>query len=135
MEVYEFLVPGRPASVHEKNRAKFRKWIDDLVSAAAAASPGYMPFEYSLARLTIVFLCREKDRVDVDNVIKPIQNALERVYYRNDEMVSDVDAHRRFWTDDLERQRLPGLLKQAWKNRRDCLYVRIQDAQRLEKLI
>ena len=50
-------------------------------------------------------------------------------------MVSDVDAHRRFWTDDLERQRLPGLLKQAWKKRRDCLYVRIQDAQPMEKLI
>lgn len=131
VESYEFLVPGRPVSVHEKNRARFKEWIDDLKTAARRVWPGYPPFSHWYARMTIVFLCEEKDRVDVDNVIKPIVDALETMYFGNDEMVSDVDSHRRYLNDAEPERGLPDLLREPWLERRPCAYVRIEDSRPL----
>lgn len=133
MEVYEFLVPGRPYSVHSKRRQARRDWLERLASEAIRASPGYPPFAQSYAWLTIVFLCDERLTIDVDNVIKPIQDALTLVFYGDDERVSDVEAHRRVWTEKLDERCLSDLLKEPWKERHECVYVRIQDAKPLEE--
>ena len=135
VEVYEFVVPGRPASVHEKDPAVREAWIDRLIISAMKAAPPLPPFLDSAARVTIVFLIDRERRRDVDNVIKPILDAMVLAYYADDEVVSDVQAHRRTWRDKVDVDRFPQLLREAWLERVECTYVRIENAPRLEELL
>jgi hypothetical protein len=133
MEAYEFLVPGSPVSVHERDRKAYRAFKDRVFVEGAKVWPGYLPFASSHARLTIIFLCEEDGHMDVDNVIKPIQDALEVLYYPDDEMVSDVDAHRRV-LGKLDPALLPHLMQRSAREGRECVYVRIQSALSTEIL-
>jgi Holliday junction resolvase RusA-like endonuclease len=135
VQSYEFVIPGRPASVHARNRQAYREWQDKVVREANRVSPGTFPFTNFDARLTIVFVSGARSPIDVDNVIKPIQDALTGVFYGDDEMVSDVAAHRRIWADEVPEDGLPALLRAAWKSKRDCVYVRIQKTARLKDLL
>jgi Holliday junction resolvase RusA-like endonuclease len=135
VESYEFLLSGRPMSVHAKNTAAREAWRERVKIAAIIASPGLPPFTQTSVRLTIVFLSHERAKLDVDNVIKPIQDALTLAFYADDEVVSDVDAHRRTWTDPGDAELLPDLLKAPWKERRECVYVRVEETRPLEELL
>lgn len=136
VESYEFVVPGRPASVHEKNREEREAWIDRVIISAMRAAPAIPPFLDTPARVTIVFLIAPgRRRRDVDNVIKPILDAMVPAYYADDEVVSDVQAHRRTWRDKVDEDRLPEPLRVAWVERVECTYVRIENAPRLEELL
>ncbi|MFL5539370.1 MAG: RusA family crossover junction endodeoxyribonuclease, partial [Longimicrobiaceae bacterium] len=86
-------------------------------------------------RLTIVFLCAGTN-VDVDNLIKPIQDALTGWAYRNDEQVTDVDSHRRSLRERrLDTDRLPRLLAEAWLAGSECVYGRGEEARALENYL
>ena len=132
---YDFLIEGRPLSVHARSRVAQSEWKERVRIHAIRASPPIPPFTQSAVRLTIVFLCQERWQLDVDNVIKPIQDALALVFYADDAVVSDVDAHRRTWTDPGDAALLPRLLQAPWEERRECVYVRVQESPPLEKLL
>jgi hypothetical protein len=73
VEVYEFMVPGRPVSVHGKSRVLLRRWREEVKVAAIRNSPAIPPFTMPTVRLTIVFFCGGS-MIDTDNIIKPIQD-------------------------------------------------------------
>ena len=77
-------------------------------------------------RLTLLFLCEDAP-VDVDNIIKPIQDALIRLVYDDDELVTDVDSHRRFFSDPINLTGLPlSVWIAAWLGI-ERVYVRVED--------
>jgi hypothetical protein len=49
-------------------------------------------------------------------------------------MVSDVEGHRRTWADKILRKQLPLLLRDAWVEQRECVYVRVTE-RRMENPI
>jgi len=73
--------------------------------------------------------------IDTDNIIKPIQDELTGVFYGDDEMVSDVECHRRTWTDNLNVDQLPALLRRPWSERQQCVFVRVEETRSLEDLL
>jgi hypothetical protein len=99
MESYEFVVPGRAVSVRSGNRAALRAWLERVIVAAVESSPGIPPFWEPNVHLTIVFLSAS-GTIDVDNIIKPIQDSMRSIFYADDDLVSDVECHRRTfgWT-------------------------------------
>ena len=135
MQSYEFVIPGRPVSVHARTREAYRDWQLAVEREANLVSSGTFPFTDFDARLVIVYVSGVRSPIDVDNVIKPIQDALAGVFYGDDEMVSDVAAHRRMWADEVPDDGLPDLLRAAWKAKEDCVYVRIQKTARLRDLL
>ena len=133
MDVHEFLVPGKPASVHERDRKAYRAYQDSVFIAGARVWPGNLPFVQDYAKMTIIVLCAEKGQPDVDNVIKPIMDALEPLYYATDAMISHVEARRVNWPEHrVEDVRLPDLLKSSWIEGRECVYVRLEPASKPE---
>ena len=132
---FEFLIPGRPVSVHARGTAAYHAWKETVALAAIDKWPGTFPFRNFDAHLTIVFVGEERSRIDVDNVIKPIQDAFTGLFYGDDEMVSDVSVHRRRWEDEVADEGLPRLLRNAWVERIDCVYIRMQTTPRLRELL
>jgi len=134
VDSYEFLVLGRPVSVNGRNRADDKRWREEVKIQAICNSPVIPPFTMPTIRLTIVFLCNGA-LIDTDNIIKPIQDELTGLFYGDDEMVSDVESHRRTWEDNVAADRLPLLLRKAWAERQQCVYIRVERSRNLEDLL
>jgi len=126
---FEFVVPGRPVSTQERDRGRYQAWKRRIRSHAELMYP--RPPAGVRLRLTVVFLCGPC-LIDVDNLIKPIQDALGGWAYRDDKQVTDVDIHRRSLHEKLNSERLPALLIDAWQMRTECVYVRGEEARPLE---
>lgn len=84
--------------------------------------------------LTLVYLC-DDDPVDVDNIIKPIQDALVGLVYDDDLWISDVESHRRPLTGTFEIAKYPILLVNAIFSGSECVYVRINGSKSLENYL
>lgn len=82
-------------------------------------------------RLSLVYLC-DNDPADIDNIIKPIQDALVGLVYIDDNIVTDVDSHRRNLTGTFNITHLPLLLVTGIASQQECVYVRVSDSSPLE---
>ena len=90
----EVCVHGQPVSAQTANRRALRAWKGRVRAACEAAwGVGQLPIEGGVTiRVTHYF---EVSIGDVDNLLKPIQDALQGVAYVNDKQVTDVIANRR----------------------------------------
>ena len=131
MDSFEFVVPKRPVSHQTKSRKNLKAWKDFvLVEAVKAWAPGVAPESVAAIRFSIVYLCGEAP-ADIDNIIKPIQDALVGLVFKDDDLVSDVDSHRRYLDESIDLTRLPLLLQNAVSTGQECVYVRVSEAQEL----
>lgn len=134
MDVYEFVVPGPPVSARANDRVSHRGWRQRVRFAAIAVAPARPPFVRPDVRLTLVHLCDDK-RIDLDNVLKPLQDGLETMFYPNDRLISDVDVHRRSFRDEIDVSGFSPLLRAAFGAGQECVYVRLEAGRRLEELL
>jgi crossover junction endodeoxyribonuclease RusA len=91
----EFCVHGQPVSAQGHNRARLTAWRHRIRTAASAAWPiGRTTIEVAV-ELRITHYA-EARVADMDNLIKPIQDALQGIAYVNDNVVQDVTGN---WRD------------------------------------
>jgi Holliday junction resolvase RusA-like endonuclease len=132
--MFEFLIPQRPVSVQTRCRDNLREWKAYVNGEAAKAWPAdASPFEGDL-RVTLVYLASD-DPADVDNIIKPIQDALVGLVYEDDDAVCDVDSHRRLLTLPIDVTDLPPLLQSGVAAGEECVYVRVSNAADLREYL
>jgi Holliday junction resolvase RusA-like endonuclease len=134
MPNFEFLVPKRPVSHQTKSRANLQAWKAYVRSEALKCWPGGDPIDAGDLRFTIVYLCDESP-ADIDNIIKPIQDALVGLVFSDDSLVSDVDSHRRFLADGVAVTGLPELLQTGVFAGAECVYVRVTLSAPLEEYL
>jgi crossover junction endodeoxyribonuclease RusA len=125
MQAFEFLVPKRPVSLQAKSRKHLQAWKAFVRGEAekvwpAAVAPMYSP----RVRITIVYLCEGRP-ADVDNIVKPILDALVGLVIMDDLQVTDIDSHRRFLVELSDAASLPPLLQRGIASNRECVYVRV----------
>ena len=78
-------------SLQTRRRANPREWNAYVNGEARKVWPADASLLDVEVRLTLVHLAGD-DPVDIDNIIKPIQDALVGVVYADDEAVCDVDS-------------------------------------------
>ena len=128
MEPCEFLMSKRPVSLQTKRRANLQAWKRFVAAEAMKAWGARAPVATPLPlRCSIVYLC-DSAPADIDNIIKPIQDALVGLVIGDDFLISDVDSHRRFLTDPIDVTFLPPLLQAGVAGGNECVYVRVCDA-------
>lgn len=89
---FEFSVDGPPVSLQTKNRARLQAW-KAKVRRAAELGWGINPpvADEVCVRITYFF---DTEAPDVDNIIKPIQDALVGLVYVDDAQVSDTSSRK-----------------------------------------
>ncbi|MES2760416.1 MAG: RusA family crossover junction endodeoxyribonuclease [Pseudomonadota bacterium] len=131
---FEFMIPQRPVSLQARSRKNLQAWKAFVSAEAAKTWPvNAQPFAGDL-RVTLVYLAAD-DAADVDNIIKPIQDALVGMMYKDDFTVSDIDCHRRFLNDQIDVTDLPLLLKAGVAMAKECVWVRVSLASELRDYI
>ncbi len=127
-QLFEMLIPRRPVSHQAKN---LKGWKDYVYGRAFNEWHGGVPLQNDGLRLTLIYLCDESP-ADVDNIIKPIQDALVGVVFADDSLISDVDSHRRFLSDEIDVTHLPPLLIKGVATGEECVYIRVSISEKLE---
>lgn len=129
----EFLLLRRPVSHQSKSSTNRQRWRDFIWSEARKVW-GEKPVLTEPCQLTLVYFCGER-LGDIDNIIKPIQDALVGLVYLEDTYVTDVDSHRRSLTDTFDLTRLPTLVVEAILSGQECVYVRVAASQPIESYL
>jgi len=129
---FEFLISKRPVSVQAKSLGK-QIWKQFVRDEALKTWRGE-PYTGKNIRLTLVYLY-DTDPADVDNIIKPIQDALVGLVYADDTSITDVDAHLRSLLEPFDLTRFPSELLRGIDSGKECVYVRVCDAEALEKYL
>jgi crossover junction endodeoxyribonuclease RusA len=133
MNAFEFLVPRRPLSHQAKNAKHKKEWCDFVYGRAFQEWAG-TPISNESLRFTLVYLC-EGDPPDINNIVKPVQDALIGLVYSDDNLIVDVQGHLRMTDDLIDVTGLPPLLRDAVVLGADCLYVRIDTSRPLGDLL
>jgi crossover junction endodeoxyribonuclease RusA len=129
---FEFLIPRRPVSTNNDKRRQ--EWIRLVNKEAKKFWTGSSPIKDANLQLTLIYLCRDNPP-DTDNIIKPIQDALNKLVYEDDRLISDVESHRRFLSEPIDITNLPLLLQQGVIIGKECVYVKVSESQPLEKYL
>jgi crossover junction endodeoxyribonuclease RusA len=129
----EFCVQGKPASAQGHNRARLAAWRQRIRAAAATAWPaGHAAIEVAV-ELRITHYA-EVRVADMDNLIKPIQDALEGIAYVNDNVVKDVTGNWRDINGRFPVRYLSPILAAAFGDGHEFVHVRLWLAPRQEEL-
>jgi crossover junction endodeoxyribonuclease RusA len=90
MTPIEFVIPQRPVSQQARRQARLREWKEFVAEHARLAvnEPRELASEPVALKLLYVY---EEAALDIDNILKPIQDALIGVLLEDDSVITDVE--------------------------------------------
>jgi hypothetical protein len=128
--VLEFVVVGTPVSVHGSTEAK-RFWQQRVTRAAEEARKDWLTSPFDELVLRVAYFYVYAPAADLDNIVKPLQDALKGVAFADDVQVVDLIASmRRKGVSD--RVPMTALLATAFGGGSDFVYVAVDRATAIE---
>ena len=123
----EFLIPQRPVSQQARRRDRVREWKEFVAEhARAAAGPAHELHPGPIA-LRLLYLYDEV-ALDVDNILKPIHDALIGVLFEDDSAITDVEIRRRWRGTAFALSRVTPVLAGGLALGREFVYVALTEA-------
>jgi crossover junction endodeoxyribonuclease RusA len=121
---FDFVIEGPPVSQQTRNRKRLRAWKVAVKNAAAAYWPaGDLP---STAELSIVVTnFYEVAAPDVDNIVKPIQDALIGLVYDDDNQITDCYTRKRKIDGAFKVKGLSRALADGFVMNRDFIHIKV----------
>jgi crossover junction endodeoxyribonuclease RusA len=133
MQPFEFLIRSRPVSQQTRRQARLREWKDFVRREAERSwTSRHAPADGPVG-VTLIYLYDEA-ALDLDNIIKPIQDALVGLAFLDDALVSDVIMRRRQLRGTFDLTRASPVLVEGFAYGDEFVYVRIDDAPPQEPL-
>ena len=132
--IVDFLLPRRPLSHQAKDVANKNAWRDYIFGRARQAWPARPLLDWPL-KFTMVYLSDDPKPGDINNFVKPVQDALCALIYADDSMIRDVSAHMRLLSEPNAIVGLPPKLATAVVQGQACVYVAISDSNELAEEI
>ncbi|TAG72064.1 MAG: RusA family crossover junction endodeoxyribonuclease [Oscillatoriales cyanobacterium] len=103
---FEFIVTGSPVSLQTNNRAKLQEWKAKVGQIAAT--------HYCITQIS-----------DLDNIIKPIVDAMKILVYVDDRQVTDLTVKRRKLKELEDFTAISSLIAEALTAAQEFIYVKI----------
>ncbi len=127
----EFIVDGTPVSQQTRNRARLHWWIEHVRDVARQYWPTGESAVSGLVMVTILYFYLGTP-MDVDNMPKPIIDALKELVIRDDDQVTDLICRKRLLGDDFRAGSRSSILSRGFRLRRQFVYVAVEDAPNQE---
>jgi hypothetical protein len=93
------------------------------------------PVEAPLKLTVVYYHERQSFLIDHDNMIKPIQDALAGLIYRNDRQITDAQTRKTNIDGRFRLRRLSAVYALAFGGGREFVYIRIEEAPSHEELL
>lgn len=125
---FEFFVLGRPVSQQARRRALVREWMRQTRSEAERFwNDGDAPHG-GPAMVTLTYFY-DRTPMDVDNIPKPVLDALIGLVYYDDSQVTDILCRKRKIAPDLQIPKRSPVLNLALSHRTSVLHVVVEEAR------
>ena len=125
---FEFFIRGTPLSHQMRNRERLRAWQEAVRDAAVRFWPlGQAPFAGRL-QLTVVYSHDGPEvRMDNDNLLKPIQDALNGLIYTDDRQIVDTSVRKTDLNGSFQVRGMSRVLAEGFCLGEEFLHVQITD--------
>jgi hypothetical protein len=127
MPLLEFVVPGPPVSQQASNRGNLKAW-QNVVRTEAAKGWTSPPLTGKLKLLVINFHEGDEPRLDDDNMVKPIRDALNKLVFNDDRQIRYSETIQVCIDAPVKIRRGSKMLLDSYGNGAEFLYVRVEDA-------
>lgn len=124
---FEFLIDGPPMSAQSHNRDRLAEWKLKVAASASDRWRGGL-FHGKLHVVVTYYHEGETARLDNDNMIKPILDALIDVVYADDRQAAHIEA-RSVNLLDGRQWRVGALVASALTRGGEFLHVRIEEVR------
>lgn len=121
---FEFVVQGVPRSQEARSVGR---WKERVRAAAAAAWPSGQRALSDELSVAIVYFHVGQANIDVENMAKPILDALVELVYWDDRVVSEVVSRRTPLDEAMMIEDAYEELVEALRDAKDVVYVAVRD--------
>jgi Holliday junction resolvase RusA-like endonuclease len=133
---FEFVVPGPPVSAQARDRRRLDAWRRLVRRAAQAKWPKRQKPIKTGVRLTVCYFHdRVTIRLDNDNLVKPIQDALSGVVYADDRLITDTRLRKTCLDGAFRVRGLSTVLAIGFQSGREFLHIIVDPAPDHEDLL
>jgi Holliday junction resolvase RusA-like endonuclease len=123
----EFVIDGPPVSQQARRRERVRQWRDAVRRVAEQHwQAGELPATGPIM-LTVIYFY-DRGSMDIDNLPKPISDALKGLVYRDDEQVTDIVCRKRNLNRELRIEHPSLVLAEGFSRGNQFLYIVIEEA-------
>ena len=124
---FAFVIDGPPVSQQARRRERVRQWRDAVRQVAEQVWPvGELPVT-GLIMLSITYFY-ESIAMDVDNLPKPILDALRGLVYLDDEQITDVVCRKRNLHSTFRVANPSSVLADGLSRGHEFLYIVVTEA-------
>ena len=130
----EFIVDGPPVSQQTRRRERLRAW---KTTVRQEAEKYWTPGQKAAIGLIMLQITYFYDSVamDVDNIVKPIQDAIIGLAYIDDDQVTDVLVRKRNLSGNFKVENMTSTLAEGFLRGNEFLHIVVIDAPDQEVLI
>lgn len=121
----EFVVEGPPLSPQARGRAR---WIRAVQAAALEQWEAGSPVTVDVV-VAITYFYHGRAAIDVDNMAKPILDALKGFVYRDDDQVSALVSRKRNRSNDLPHSDWSDVLMERLSAPGSFVHILVDDAK------
>lgn len=130
---FEFTIEGPPLSHQTKNRQNLQNWKAQVSAAAQSTlTAGTVPTLDNVS-VTITYYY-EDSSPDVDNIIKPIQDALIGIVFVDDSQVVDTKSRKRLLDGSFRIRGASAKLLLAFSEGKNFLHIKVEAEPNMEVL-
>lgn len=122
---FDFAVPGIPVSAQTRNNEAKQRWKDTVRGIAEANWPDPSLVLIEDVSVLIIFFYEGETDLDLDNIAKPILDALVNVVYHDDQQVAQLTLRKTNLAEVSELNNPSPNLLDAMYTGGNFVYVRI----------
>ncbi len=128
---FEFIIDGSPVSQQTRNKAGLYEWREKVRLVAEQHWPAEVSPVNGPVMFTIMYFY-DRRALDVDNVPKPILDALKGLVFLDDNQVTDLVCRKRYVRSEFRGDNTSRVLSEAMDRDSDFLYVTVEEAPNQE---
>lgn len=124
---FEFVVDGPPVSYQARRRERVRQWTQNVrIIAERHWNSGDLP--YPDAVMVSITYFYDNLPMDVDNIPKPISDALNGLAYFDDGQITDILCRKRELSGVVRIENASTMLQEAFNRGAHFLYILVEEA-------
>ncbi|WP_254174345.1 RusA family crossover junction endodeoxyribonuclease [Planktothrix pseudagardhii] len=134
MSKFEFIVDGPPVSQQARRRERLREWKATVRQEAEKywSSDQQTPTGFVMLQITYFY---DSVAIDVDNIVKPIQDSIIGLAYVDDGQVTDIIVRKRNLSGNFKIENMTSILAEGFARGNQFLHIVVLDAPDQEVLI
>ncbi|AVH69799.1 RusA family crossover junction endodeoxyribonuclease [Nostoc sp. 'Lobaria pulmonaria (5183) cyanobiont'] len=136
MTRFEFIVDGPPVSQQARKRGKGNRLQDWKKTVRQEAEKYWSSEQKTASGLVMLQITYFYDsvQIDIDNIVKPIQDAIKGLAYVDDNQVSDLLVRKRNLSGNFRIENMTSTLAEGFARGNEFLHIVVINASNQEVL-